>query len=70
VIDRPIAFHNLSIREMYLLHSGTLPRTPGVLAKSWDRLSTLATRRLGTRSIVNRLSRLFFSHGPSRALHV
>lgn len=61
VIDRPIAFHNLSIREMYLLERGEWPRRPGFLAKAYDKLSRIATRKFRSRSLVNRLTRLLFA---------
>lgn len=60
VIKRPIAFHNLSIREMYLLESGIWPRRPGLVARVYDKLSRIASRKLRSRSLVNRVSRLLF----------
>jgi hypothetical protein len=61
VIGRPIAFHNLSIREMYLLEGGAWPKRPGFFAKAYDKISFIATRKFHSRKIVNRLSRLLFA---------
>ncbi len=60
VIAHPIAFHNLSIREMYLLESGRWPTKPGLAAKIYDWAARIATRKFGSKSLVNRLSRLLF----------
>lgn len=60
IIDAPIAFHALSIREMYLLSSGRMPRKPTVLSKGYDLLSVLLSRKLRSRAIVNRLSQTLF----------
>lgn len=59
-IDRPIAFHNLSIREMYLLEGNRWLRRPGLAGKAFDKLSRIVTRRYKSRSMMNRICRLFF----------
>jgi len=61
VINRPIAFHNLSIREMYMLDGGSWPRQRTFFDKCYDKLSYLLTRNLRSRSLVNNVSRLLFS---------
>jgi len=66
VIAKPIAFHNLSIREMYLLRGGTWPARPGLAGKAFDKLSLIATRRLGSRSLVNNACRLLFARRGER----
>ena len=63
VIDRPIAFHNLSIREMYLLQGGVWPRAPGFPAKTFDKLAFFLSRRLRTKAVVNTVCRLIFARG-------
>jgi hypothetical protein len=60
VIDRPIAFHNLSIREMYLLSRGIWPKRPGLAAKVYDKAAYILSRRLKTKRIVNAISRILF----------
>jgi hypothetical protein len=59
-ITRPIAFHSLSIREMYLLASGRTPRRPGAAWFAFDLAAKVVTRKLRTRSIVNRVCRPLF----------
>jgi hypothetical protein len=61
VIDKPIAFHNLSIREMYLLDSGTWPRKKNLADMCFDKLSIVLTRKLKTRSLVNTIARSLYS---------
>lgn len=61
VIDSPIAFHNLSIREMYLLGGGVWPSRPGFFGKCYDKAAFVVTRKLRSRSIVNRVSRFLFA---------
>jgi hypothetical protein len=53
VIDHPIVFHTLSIREMYILHKkGWLwPRT--YMDRAFDKLSLFLSRKLKTKRIVN-----------------
>jgi hypothetical protein len=64
VIAKPIAFHYLGIREIYLLDSGTWPTSPGPLARCYDLLAKLVARKLHSRSIINRLSRLLYGRKP------
>jgi hypothetical protein len=59
-IARPIAFHMLSIREMYSLNRGARLKAPRLFTRGFDRFSTLMTRRLHTKSIVNRIAGLLF----------
>jgi hypothetical protein len=63
VIERPIAFHNLSIREMYLLAAGHRLKRPRLLARSFDAISTRVTRGMQSKTIMNRLSRALFARG-------
>ena len=58
--EKPIAFHNLSIREMYMLQGGVMPRTPAFFAKVFDKITMVVTQKFHSRSIMNRLSRLAF----------
>jgi hypothetical protein len=67
VIDRPIAFHNLSIREMYLLDGSRWPRRPGIAGKAFDKATRVITRRLKSRSIMNSVCRLLFAHAGATA---
>jgi len=60
VIPNPIAFHNLSIREMYLLQGGTWPRSPRLIDKAFDKLSMILTRKMHSRSFVNRICRYIY----------
>ena len=62
-IAKPIAFHNLSIREMYLLDSGRLPERPRFIDRCFDKASRIASRRLGTKTLVNRASRALYGRG-------
>lgn len=61
VIENPIAFHNLSIREMYMLDKGIWPKRAGFFGRAYDKLSRIITRRFHSRSIVNRTSKLLAS---------
>lgn len=60
IIQHPIAFHTLSIREMYILYSKRQLKKPGLFAKTYDKLSFLLTRKFKTRSLINKLSSRLF----------
>lgn len=53
VIEKPIAFHNLSIREMYHLDAGLVPKEPRFTERCFDRLAAIASRKGHTKSLVN-----------------
>ncbi len=65
-IEKPLAYHSLSIREMYLLDSGRRLRRPGPAALLFDATAKLAGRKLRSKSIVNRASRFLFGRGAMR----
>ena len=68
IIGKPVAFHNLTIREMYVLDSGAWPKKPGFLDKCYDKTAIITARRMHTRSLVNRISQMLFSnHGQALA---
>ncbi len=60
-VERPIAFHSLGVREMYVLGRGSIPRRPSGFEAAFDMASKILTRKLRSRSIVNRVARLLFS---------
>jgi hypothetical protein len=60
VVDKPIAFHYLSIREMYLLDRGVWPELPGLFARLYDLIAKLVTKKMRSRRIMNILSRRLF----------
>ncbi len=60
VIENPIAFHNLSIREMYLLDQRSWPRRPGFFEKAFDRFSLIVTRKLKSHRLINVICRILF----------
>ena len=53
--DTPIAFHSLSIREMYQLDCGDDLRRPGILLRAVDYVAKRAARIFRTRYVVNDL---------------
>jgi len=68
VVEKPIAFHNLSIREMYLLESGIWPTSANLFGKAYDKLTRIITRRLKSKTIMNSISRLIFMRRRTSAM--
>lgn len=60
VIDKPLAFHSLSIREMYALKKRGRVEKPTLSDKVFDKISLWLTRRLKTKRIVNGLARFLY----------
>lgn len=52
-IDFPIAFHSLSIREMYELHRRKKLNAPHFIDKAFDKTALFMTRKMKTKRIVN-----------------
>jgi hypothetical protein len=59
-VQRPIAYHSLTIREMYALARGEPLSRPGPIEFCFDILSKLLVRKMHTRAIVNRAARSLF----------
>ena len=53
VIDKPIAFHTLTIREMYMLDAGKIPKKPNFIDKFVDKTAKFLSRKLKTKRLVN-----------------
>lgn len=58
IVSDPIAFHGLSIREMYELADGYLPVRPGIFLRFMDLLLRKTARYLKTKRLANSISRL------------
>jgi hypothetical protein len=57
----PVAYHMLSIREMYLLHSGKAISAPGVLSRLFDLWQKIMTKRFKTKRIVNIVAKFIYA---------
>ncbi len=66
VSARPVAFHALGIREMYLLRRGRVLRAPGPIARAYDIGFRFVARRFRTKSLVNRISRVLANRSRAR----
>ena len=62
VIDHPMAFHGLSIREMYVLDRTGWLRKKTHLDRGFDKISRFFTGKRKTKTIVNLVSRLLYGH--------
>ena len=60
LIEKPIAFHTLSIREMYILNSGKIPRKPKFIEKCIDKLARFFSRKLKTKRFVNMILQFIY----------
>ncbi|MFA6506545.1 MAG: hypothetical protein WCT14_10620 [Treponemataceae bacterium] len=59
VSNFPIAFHSLSIREMYELHRLKTLKKPSVIDKAFDKIALVLTRKMKTKRIVNVIASLY-----------
>ncbi len=53
VISNPIAFHTLTLREMYILSSGRIPKKRTFFDMVIDKISWYLSRKLKTKTLVN-----------------
>lgn len=58
VIDKPIAFHTLTIREMYALYAGKKLKKRTFIDKIIDKVSYILSRKIKTKTLVNRFFQL------------
>ena len=58
VIEHPIAFHTLTIREMYALYAGKQLKPRTFIDKVIDKLSYILSRKIKTKKLVNRFFQL------------
>ncbi|NLK45540.1 MAG: hypothetical protein GX297_02675, partial [Treponema sp.] len=67
LIEKPIAFHTLTIREMYILDTGKIPRKPDFIDKCVDKVTRFFSRKLKTKRFANTVLQFIYGKKPKKS---